>query len=138
MSEENKRVARRLLEDEISHANFAITEEVVHPDFVDHTNPPGMQHGIEGHQAIVRLFTASFPDLQWDIEDLIAEDDRVVARTVMQGTHLGDFFGLAPTGRKVTMRGIHIIRVAEGKVIEHWGCNDDLDLMRQLGAVDGL
>ena len=133
--ERNKAVARRLFEDDISRGDEAVAEAIIHPDFFDHTNPPGMQHGLEGHKAIVRLFRAVFPDLEWRIDDLIAEGDKVVARTTMRGTHRGEFFGLPPTGRFVEMQGVHIMRIADGRVIEHWGSNDDLGLMRQLGAI---
>lgn len=133
MSAANKQVFRRLLDDELSQGQ-PIAEEIIHPDFFDHTNPPGMQEGIAGHRAIVALFRAAFPDQVWHIEDLIAEGDRVVARTRFEGTHLGDFFGIPATGKKVTMGGVHIGRIQDGKVAEHWGANDDLGLMRQLGA----
>jgi predicted ester cyclase len=133
--ERNKAVARRLFEDDISRGDEAVAEAIIHAEFFDHTNPPGMQHGLEGHKAIVRLFRAVFPDLEWLIDDLIAEGDKVVARTTMRGTHRGDFFGLPPTGRLVEMQGVHIVRIADGRVIEHWGSNDDLGLMRQLGAI---
>ena len=130
-----KSLARQLLEDDISRGDEAVAERIIHPDFVDHTNPPGMQHGLAGHKAIVRLFRTAFPDQWWQIEDLIAEGDKIVARTTMTGTHHGDFFGIPPTGRSVTLTGVHIMRVADGRVIEHWGSNDDLGLMRQLGAI---
>jgi predicted ester cyclase len=137
MSETNqiKSLARQLLEDDISRGDEAVAERIIHPDFVDHTNPPGMQHGLAGHKAIVRLFRTAFPDQWWQIEDLIAEGDKIVARTTMTGTHQGDFFGIPPTGRSVTLTGVHIMRVADGRVIEHWGSNDDLGMMRQLGVV---
>jgi steroid delta-isomerase-like uncharacterized protein len=135
MSEQNKALVRRLLEDDISRGNIAVAEQIIAPDFFDHTNPPGMQHGLEGHNAIVALFRAAFPDQWWQIEDLIAEEDRVVARTTMTGTHRGDFFGIPATGRAVRLSGIHILRIADGKIAEHWGNNDDLGLMRQLGVI---
>ena len=135
--ERNKMLVHRLMEDDISRGDEATADAIIHPDFVDHTNPPGMQHGLEGHMAIVRLFRAVFPDLEWRIDDLIAEGDKVVARTTMRGTQLGAFFGIPPTGRGVEMNGVHIVRIADGKIIEHWGNNDDLGLMRQLGAVPG-
>jgi steroid delta-isomerase-like uncharacterized protein len=134
-TERNKELARLLMGQDISQGDESVAEVIIHPDFVDHTNPPGMQHGLEGHKAIVRLFRTVFPDLQWEINDLIAEGDKVVARTTMRGTHRGDFFGIPPTGRKVEMPGVHIMRVADGRIIEHWGSNDDLSLMRQLGAI---
>ena len=130
-----KSLARQLLEDDISRGDEAVAERIIHPDFVDHTNPPGMQHGLAGHTAIVRLFRTAFPDQWWQIEDLIVEGDKIVARTTMTGTHQGDFFGIPPTGRSVTLTGVHIMRVADGRVIEHWGSNDDLGMMRQLGVI---
>ena len=102
MSDQNKALARRMLEDEISNENFALTEQIIHPDFYDHTNPPGLERGIQGHQAIIRLFKTAFPDMRWEIQDLIAEGDRVVARTVMTATHGGDFFGIPATGRTIS------------------------------------
>ena len=135
MSAANKELARLLLEEDISRGDEAVAERIIHPDFVDHTNPPGMQHGLAGHKAIVALFRAAFPDRWWQIEDLIAGGDRVVARTTMTGTHRGDFFGIPAAGRPVTLTGVHIMRVADGRIAEHWGNNDDLGLLRQLGAV---
>jgi steroid delta-isomerase-like uncharacterized protein len=133
--ERNKALMRRLLEEDISHGDEAAADAIIHPDFFDHTNPPGMQHGLEGHKAIVRLFRSIFPDLEWRIDDLIAEGDKVVARTTMRGTQRADFFGIPPTGRTVEMAGIHVVRIADGRIVEHWGINDDLGLMRQLGAI---
>ncbi len=135
MIERNKELVRQLLEDDISRGDACVAEQIIHPDFVDHTNPPGMQHGLAGHNAIVSLFRAAFPDQWWEIHDLIAEGDKVVARTTMRGTHLGDFFGVPATGRSVTLPGVHVLRIADGRIAEHWGSNDDLGLMRQLGVV---
>jgi predicted ester cyclase len=134
-TERNKELARLLMGPDISQGDESVAEAIIHPDFFDHTNPPGMQHGLDGHKAIVRLFRTVFPDLTWDIDDLIAEGDKVVARTTMSGTQLGDFFGIPPTGRAVSMTGVHILRIADGKIAEHWGNNDDLGLMRQLNAL---
>ncbi|HEY7030871.1 MAG TPA: ester cyclase [Thermomicrobiales bacterium] len=133
--EDNKSIARRLLLDDISQGDERVADEIIHPDFYDHTNPPGMQHGLAGHKAIVRLFRAAFPDSDWAIEDLVAERDRVVARTVFRGTHQGDFFGIPASGKHVEVGGVHVMRIADGKVVEHWGSNDDLGLMRQIGAI---
>jgi steroid delta-isomerase-like uncharacterized protein len=135
MSEANKALMRQVLEDELSRGDTSVAARIFHPDFFDHTNPPGMQHGLAGHNAIVALFRTAFPDQWWQIEDLIAEGDRVVARTTFTGTHQGDFFGIAPTGRSVSIAGVHILRIADGKIMEHWGTNDDLGLMRQLGVI---
>lgn len=133
--EGNKALVRSLLEDDISRGNLAVAEALIAPDFFDHTNPPGLQEGIAGHKAIVTLVRGAFPDLNWAIDDLIAEGDKVVARTTMTGTHLGEFFGIPPTGKRVSMGGVHVLRIADGKIVEHWGSNDDLGMMRQLGVV---
>jgi steroid delta-isomerase-like uncharacterized protein len=135
--ERNKALVRRLMEEDISQGDEAVADAIIHPDFVDHTNLPGMQHGIEGHKAVVRLFRSVFPDLEWRIDDLIAEGDKVVARTTMRGTQQGEFFGLPPTGKAVEMPGVRVMRIADGRIAEHWGSNDDLGLMRQLGALPG-
>jgi predicted ester cyclase len=133
--EDNKQVVRLLLEEDISRGNVAVAEQIIHPGFYDHTNPPGLKEGLAGHNGIVAYFRAAFPDLEFRIDELIAEGDRVVARTTMVGTQRGEFFGIPPTGRSVTVPGIHIMRIADGKVAEHWGVNDDLSLMKQLGVV---
>lgn len=135
MIEQNKRLVRRLMEEDISQGDEAVADVIIHPEFVDHTNPPGMRHGLKGHKAIVRLFRSIFPDLVWQIDELIAEGDKVVARTTMRGTQRGEFFGIPPTGKAVEMTGIHVVRIADGRIIEHWGSNDDLGLLRQLGAI---
>jgi len=133
--EGNKALVRRLREEDISQGDEAVAEAIIHPDFVDHTNPPGMQHGLAGHKAVVRLFRSVFPDLEWRIEDMVAEGDKVAVRTTMRGTQRGEFFGAPPSGKAVEVRGIHLLRIADGKIAEHWGANDDLGLLRQIGAV---
>ena len=133
--DENKRIVRRLVEEDLNSDDRDAADDIVAEDFFDHTNPPGMQHGLEGHKKIGALFHAAFPDVKWTITEMIAEGDKVVVRLPMTATHLGEFFGIAPTGRKVEIDGIHILRVANGKVAEHWGVNDDLLLMKQLGVV---
>jgi steroid delta-isomerase-like uncharacterized protein len=135
--EPNKVLMRKLFEDDLSGGNSAVAAEIIHPSFFDHTNPPGMQEGLAGHNAIVTLFRAAFPDQQWLIEDLIAEGDRVVARSTMTGTHTGDFFGIPATGKSVRVSGVHIVRIQDGRIAEHWGNNDDLGLMRQIGVIPG-
>lgn len=130
-----REVARQLIEDDLNTGDRAAAERIVAPDFVDHTNPPHLQHGLAGHRGIVDLFHAAFPDVRWTIDDMVAEGDRVAMRLTMTGTHRGDFFGIAPTGRYVEVGGTHIVRVADGRIAEHWGHNDDLGLMRQLGAI---
>jgi predicted ester cyclase len=137
--EANKQLIRRLFEEDLNEPDGAVAarvaDQIIAPDFHDHTNPPGLQHGVESHKTIVAMFRSTFPDMHWTAEALIAEGDLVVARTTMRGTQRGEFFGIAPTNRAVVYRGVHVMRVADGKVAEHWGSNDDLGLMRQLGVI---
>ena len=135
MSEQNKALVRRLLEDDISKGDRAVAEAIIAPDFFDHTNPPGMQRGLEGHNAIVALFRAAFPDQWWQIEDLIAEGDRVVARTDRPVAGMPKKSPRCVPVIVVRVGGMHILRIAAGKIAEHWGNNDDLGLLRQLGAI---
>lgn len=139
--EQNKRIVRRIFEDDLNEPDPAVrarvATEIFAPDFHDPTNPEGLQHGLAGHNGTVSLFRAAFPDMRWEIEDMLAEGDAVVVRTLMHGTHGGDFFGIPPSGRRVRVSGIHILTLRDGKVVLHQGVNDDLGLMRQLGVVAG-
>lgn len=128
-------VARQLIEDDLNTGDVAVAERIIAAEFVDHTNPPGLQHGLAGHRGIVDIFHAAFPDVRWTIDDMVAEGDRVAMRLTMTGTHRGEFFGIPPTGRRVEVGGTHIVRIQDDRVAEHWGHNDDLGLMRQLGAI---
>ena len=133
--EANKEIARRLIEEDLNTGDPAMAEAVVHPHFVDHTNPPGMQEGLDGHQQILKLFRSAFPDVKWTIQEMLADGDKVAMRLVWHGTHTGSFFGIPATGKLVEVQGTHIVRIEDSKVIEHWGNDDDLGLMRQIGAL---
>ena len=137
ITESTETLVRRFIEEDVNTPDGALTDEIVVEDFVDHTNPPGMQHGREGHRAILALFHASFPGLRFEIDDVFVCGDRAALRLTMRATHTGEFFGIPATGRDVTVEGTHILRLANGQVAEHWGTNDDLGLMRQLGVVQG-
>ena len=137
--EANKLIVRRLFEEDLSEADPTrrgrVAAEIIASEFRDPTNPPGMQHGLDGHRAVVSLFFASFPDMKWRIDSMIAEGDQVAVRTTMTGRHDGDFFGIPPTGVEVTVPGIHILSLCDGKIVLHEGVNDDMALMRQLGVM---
>ncbi len=133
-AEENKAIARRGYE-AINQKNLDALEELAASDIIDHDPAPGQAPGLEGvKQSFDELLTA-FPDVQMSIEDMIAEGDKVVARVSVSGTHQGEFMGIDPTGNRVTITGIDILRIAEGKIVEHWGNFDDLGMMQQLGVI---
>lgn len=139
MSERNKALVRRGVENVWNGRNLDVIDEVVASDFIIHAVSPDKEiHGREGvRQQFSRLRTA-FPDLHFTIEDHIAEGDRVVTRWTAQGTHLGEFQGIPPTGKRVMLTGIDIDRVADGKFVECWMNMDELGPLQQLGVVPQL
>jgi predicted ester cyclase len=111
---------------------------LVHPDVIDHSRPPGVAEGAAGVREQFEGFRAAFPDFRATILDQIAEGDKVVTRKVFTGTHRGPFQGIEPTGREVEIHVIDIVRVADGRIVEHWNCVDRLGLLAQLGAFPGV
>jgi steroid delta-isomerase-like uncharacterized protein len=135
--EELKAVDHRIVEEALNRGDQAVIDELVAPDFVDHANPPGLPHGPEGFKVALTLFRSAFPDMHVTVEDHVAEGDRVARRMTIQGTHRGDLFGIPPTGKPMATTGIHLVRLAGGKLVEHWGINDDVGMLQQLGVVPG-
>ena len=135
MSDPNKQVTRRLLDELFTKGNFDATDELVHPDFVNHEAPPGAPQGPDGLKQTVTWLRSLWGDMVFDIEDHIAEGDKVVARVTMHGHHVGEFLGRPPTGKEFAVKQIHIWRLEDGKVIEHWSVRDDLGQAFQLGLI---
>lgn len=133
--EENRDVIRRAYEELWNERNVGVVDELVAEDFLNHAAPPGKQRGRQGLKDVVRMFEGAFPDFRYAVEDVISEGDKVAVRDVFRGTHQGDFMGVPATGNRVSMEAIHIYRLSEGKLAEHWVARDDLGMMRQLGAV---
>jgi steroid delta-isomerase-like uncharacterized protein len=97
---------------------------------------PGIDtSGPEGIKRLVAMFRAAFPDLKISAEDMIADGDKVAVRSVMRGTHKGEFMGVPATGKRVEVSGIDIVRFEGGKAVEHWGITDNMSMMQQLGAM---
>lgn len=136
MSEQNKALVRRAVEEVWNGRNFAILSEFVAGDIVIHATLPEAEiHGPEGIKQFYGVLHNAFPDLRFTIEDQIAEGDRVVTRWTATGTHTGAFQGLPPTGRQFKLAGIDIDRFAGGKVVECWPNADELGLLQQLGVL---
>ena len=131
----NKALLRRFYEELWSNGNLEAIPELVAEDFVDHHALPGAPPGREGLAELVVTWRTAFPDMRETCEDLISEGEKVVGRFTMRGTHTGEFLGVPPTGRRVTMSGIDIVRVAGGKISESWYGEHLLELVQQLGAV---
>jgi predicted ester cyclase len=135
-TEDNKALVRRFYE-EFNKKNLAVIDQFIDPNFVDHSPPPGLPADIEGAKQQFGIFQA-FPDLHVTVQDLIAEEDKVMARLNIRGTHQGPFMGLPPSGRHVTFAAIDIHRIAGGKSVEHWDTSDTLGLLQQLGVVHSM
>ncbi len=134
-SEENKKIVRRY--QEIYNDNdLEALGEVLSKDLRTPKIMPGIPTGIEGAKAAHRIMLAGFPDYQTRIDDLFAEGDKVAARITMSGTNTGTFMGIPPTGRQVSFTGIYIARIANGKIVEHWGEEDGVSLLQQLGVLN--
>jgi predicted ester cyclase len=136
MSEENKRTTRRVLEELFEKGNMDATDELVHPDFVNHEAPPNNQQGPEGLKETVEWLRGLWGPMHFQIEDEIAEGDKVVARVVMHGRHIGEFLGEEPTGKEFATKQIHVWRLEDGRMIEHWSVRDDLGQALQLGLLN--
>lgn len=136
MSERNKSVGRRLIEQVWNRGNFAVVDELIASDYIGHSSTPDSEtQGREGYKQFYAALRQAFPDLQVTVEDQIAEGDRVVTRWTARGTHTGNFQGIPPTGKQGDITGITIDRIANGKVVECWTNADDLGLLQLLGAL---
>ena len=129
-------LARRYFEEVWNRGMVEVLDELLAPDYVNHTpsfgSPPP---GPGGLKPIVLAMRRAFPDLHFTIEDVVVTRDALAIRTTMTGTHTGDLFGIAPTHRRIKVMQIQIERVRGGRIIEHWRVTDELTLMRQLGVV---
>jgi steroid delta-isomerase-like uncharacterized protein len=138
--EKNKALARRYQEEVWGKGNLALLDELLAPDYVDHSLPATMDPRFAGAKRAVKGAHDAFPDGQWTVEDLIAEGEKVVIRWKMQATHEHPFRGIAPGGKPVTATGITILRITNGKIAERWVNWDSLALRQpsetvNLGAV---
>jgi steroid delta-isomerase-like uncharacterized protein len=133
--EENKALFRRWFDDVVNANDYSVVDELLAPGYQAHF--PGAPEAIDrdGHRGMVEMFAAAFPDWQESIEDVIAEGDRVVLRVTAGGTHEGDFQRMPASGRAVTITGIGIARIEDGRIAESWWDFDGLGLMQQLGAI---
>ena len=129
---EIKRVARRVLEEIFPADDEEALREVISDQFVNHEAPEGTPPGLGGITMFMHLLNQAFSDQRWEIHDVIAEGDKVALRCTHSGVHTGDFMGLPATGRNIAYKQMHIVRVVQGKGVEHWAVRDDASLMRQL------
>ena len=133
--EENKAVARRFYEEVFNQGDLDLIPELTWSDFIDHNPGPGQAPGSEGIRQSTAEFRTAFPDVHLTVDDQIAEGDKVVTRLTVQGTHLGEYQGILPTGKPIIVGLIDIVRMRGGKCVERWGELDALSLLEELGAI---
>jgi predicted ester cyclase len=125
-------LARRVLEEIFPRDDEAALADVIGEEFVNHEAPPGTPPGLGSVTFYMHLLARAFTGQRWTIHRTVTEGDTVVLHCTHSGRHTGDFFGLPATGREFAYKQMHIIRMADGKGVEHWAVRDDAGLMRQL------
>ena len=135
-TEENKAIVRRVMEEVWQKGNLAVVDELIAPAFVFH-DPNFEVHGPDGFKEMVTASRTAFPDIRATIHDQIAEGDTVMTRFTQHCTHEGEFgwFGIAPTGKQLTIAGIDVNRIEDGKIVERWLSFDLLGMLQQMGVV---
>jgi len=132
-AKENKAIVRRWNE-VVNTGNVKVLDELAGANYVLHSS--GGTRSLEDlKKGLHTAGRAAFPDTRITIEDEVAEGDKVVIRWTIRGTHKGEYMGIAPTGKQVTMTGISVYRIEKGKIVEDWSNSDMLGMMQQLGAV---
>jgi len=128
-----RRAVTRYFQDLWGKGDESLIDELLHPEYVNHSpGSPTMSTDREGVRWVLRALRTAFPDLRYAIEDMVVGDDAVAVRTTMSGTHRGDFFGLAPTGRAFRVKQINIERFRDGRIVAHHRITDMAELMKQL------
>ena len=130
----NKRLVKRFIDEVFAEGSLESVDELVAPDFVSHTFGIG-EDGRAKLRATSERVHAGLRDVEFVIEDMIAEDDRVAARLIASATVVGEFAGVPADGKRYSIGEIHIFRVRAGLIAEHWHQHDRLGLMQQLGAL---
>ena len=136
LENQNRQIIETYFSEGWNKGNTDVLDQLLADNYINHTpstpNPPG---GAKGLKPIVLAIRKGFPDLHYEIKELIVTKDRAVARVLMTGTHTGELFGMPPTGKKIAVNQINIEKIVDGKIVEHWRVTDELSMMKQLGAL---
>ena len=135
MTTDIKRMTDRIPLEVLNNDNFGLIDEIVATDFVEHDPQPGVPPTREGLKQTLQALKTAFPDLRYTIEDSLESGDKIVHRLTGTGTMKAAYMGMPATGKRATWTEIHIGRVANGRLAEHWGLVDQLGMLVQLGVV---
>ena len=132
-TERNKAVIRRFVDAVQNHQDWAAYDELNDPSFVNLSAPPGVPADREGGKVYLQALASAYPDASVTIDDMIAEGDQVVTKKTFSGTNTGEFAGMPATGRSVSVQYVDIMRVHDGRIVEHWLSMNQLTWLQQLG-----
>ena len=135
LKEQNKALLRQYVTEVWDNQNLAAIDQFLAANYRRHRGLAGAPLTLEEQKQRLADFRAAVPDAELSLEDIVADGDRVAFRSTIRGTHRGEFLGIAPSGRKVTVALLDIIRIEDGKFVEQWGGPDMLSLLQQLGAL---
>jgi len=135
MSKEVNMAALGKFAEAVQTGNFDLFKEVVSPQNIDHDPADGQVQGPEGYRMFFSGLRTAFPDLSVALETAVADDDSIAFAYTMTGTQTGPLMGIAPTGKKIKIRGLQISKFKDGKMVERWGSSDELTMLKQLGVV---
>ncbi|HKY53623.1 MAG TPA: ester cyclase [Anaerolineales bacterium] len=135
MSTQYKIAARNFIEKGLNQKDLSVLDEYFSPKLIDHALPPGLPPGLEGRKIFASALLSAFPDLHVQLEDMVADGDKLVTRYTVHGTHNGELMGISPTGKQISIGGIAIDRFENGQSVEHWEIIDQMGLMQQLGVI---
>ena len=123
------------MDEVFNKGNMKVMDELLSSNVVEHNPFPGQGPGLEGFKKSLTELRQAFPDLHMTVDDMLADGDKVIIRSTMTGTHKGSFMNMPATGKQVKVEGIDIVRIKDGKAVEHWGVTDTMTMMQQLGVV---
>ena len=133
-ADENKAVVQKFI-DRMNQHDAGVVDEYVDPGFVEHNPAPGTEATREGLKKMFVESFKGFPDMKASLEHIVAEGDLVAIHLLTTGTNKGPMMGMPATGKAIKIQEVHILRMAHGKVVEHWGVEDNLAMMQQLGLM---
>ena len=132
--DQNKAVYRRFIQEVFNEGRLDMLEQLLSPSYIYQDAPPGTPPNADGIRQVVTNARTAFPDLKVTIEDMVGEGDKICARLTTRGTHKGVFFDIPPTGKTISMKGLTMIHIVDGRMAASWVLNDVMSLMNQLGA----
>jgi steroid delta-isomerase-like uncharacterized protein len=138
MTRDFKEMAIRYVDNAWNRGNLDVLDDLMTPDFVDHGASAGETSSLEEHKDLIRMTRSAFPDLFNRVEDLVSEDNKVAIRWTAEGTHQGKWRGIAPTGKRIAISGVTILRIEGGKITERWSYYDSSYLLQLSGILGSV